>query len=346
MSTDDVLNDVIKNVPRTAEQKASRLRSLYGPLGPLSLTRDDMATKSTTSMRKLTELLDPKFMARLDALDVISRKILQGKLQGERRSKRRGQSVEFADHRPYVVGDDLRFVDWNVYGRLDQLFLKLFLEEQDLTVHILADASASMSVGDPSKDLFTKRLTAALGYIGLVNNNRVTISLFADGVRMQLANMRGRNYLPQMAELLLTTECDGFSDFEKACRDVAAGRIGSGITIVISDFLFKQGYEAALRRLLGARYDLYVIQVLSPAGDFTGAGRGPEAARHRGRRCGGDHRQLGADQVLQAESGGLLQGAARLLHASRGGVRAGELRRFRRGAGLELPAADSTAALM
>ncbi len=223
-----------------------------------------MAMKSTASVRKLSELLDPKFMARLDAIDMLSRKILLGKLQGERRSKRRGQSVEFADHRPYVVGDDLRFVDWNVYGRLNQLFLKLFLEEQDLTVHILADVSASMGVGEPSKDLFARRLTAALGYIGLVNNNRVTISLFADGVRMQLANMRGRNYLPQMAELILTTECDGFSDFEKACRDVAAGRIGSGITIVISDFLFKQGYEAGLRRLLGARYDLYVVQVMSP----------------------------------------------------------------------------------
>jgi uncharacterized protein (DUF58 family) len=215
-------------------------------------------------MRKLSELLDAKFVARLDALDMLSRKILLGKLQGERRSKRRGQSVEFADHRPYVAGDDLRFVDWNVYGRLNQLFLKLFLEEQDLTVHILADASASMGVGDPSKDLFARRLTAALGYIGLVNNNRVTISLFGDGVRMQLANMRGRNYLPEMTELLLTTECDGFSDFEKACRDVAAGRIGSGVMIVISDFLFKQGYEAALRRLLGGKYDLYVIQVLSP----------------------------------------------------------------------------------
>jgi uncharacterized protein (DUF58 family) len=219
-------------------------------------------TKPTT--RKLTELLDSKFMARLDSLDVLSRKIFQGKLQGERRSKRRGQSVEFADHRAYVVGDDLRFVDWNIYGRLDQLFLKLFLEEQDLTIHILADTSASMSVGEPSKDLFAKRLAAALGYISLVNNNRLTISLFGDGLRTQLANMRGRNYLPQMAELLLTTECDGFSDFEKTCRDVAAGRIGRGVTIVVSDFLFKQGYDNALRRLIGARYDLYVIQVLSP----------------------------------------------------------------------------------
>jgi uncharacterized protein (DUF58 family) len=221
-------------------------------------------TKSTTRTRKLTELLDPKFTARLDSLDVLSRKILQGKLQGERRSKRRGQSVEFADHRAYVVGDDLRFVDWHVYGRLEQLFLKLFLEEQDLTIHILVDASASMGVGEPAKDLFARRLTAALGYVGLVNNNRLTISLFGDGLRTQLAHMRGRNYLPQMAELLLTSECEGFSDFEKACRDVTATRIGSGITIVISDFLFKQGYDNALRRLIGAKYDLYVIQVLSP----------------------------------------------------------------------------------
>ena len=98
---------------------------------------------------RLTELLDPQFMARLDALDILSRKILQGKVHGERRSKRRGQSVEFADHRRYVVGDDLRFVDWNIYARLDQLFLKLFLAEEDLTVHVLLDATASMAGGEP-----------------------------------------------------------------------------------------------------------------------------------------------------------------------------------------------------
>ena len=214
--------------------------------------------------RKLTDLLDPVFMSRLDALDVLSRKILQGKLQGERRSKRRGQSVEFADHRPYVAGDDLRFVDWNVYGRLEQLFLKLFLEEQDLTVHIVADASASMSFGEPSKELFVKKLTAALGYVSLVNNNRVTISFIADGVTAQLANMRGRNYLDKMAECLLTTDCDGLSNFDNSCRQLAAGRIGSGVMIVLSDFLFKEGYDSGLRRLIGRQYDLYAIQVLCP----------------------------------------------------------------------------------
>jgi len=214
--------------------------------------------------KKLTDLLDPAFMSRLDTLDVLSRKILQGKLQGERRSKRRGQSVEFADHRPYVAGDDLRFVDWNVYGRLEQLFLKLFLEEQDLTVHIVADASASMSFGEPSKELFIKKLTAALGYVSLVNNNRVTISFIADGVTVQLANMRGRNYLDQMAECLLTTDCDGLSNFDDACRQLAAGRIGSGVMVVLSDFLFKEGYDSGLRRLIGRQYDLYAIQVLCP----------------------------------------------------------------------------------
>jgi uncharacterized protein (DUF58 family) len=230
-------------------------------------------SKAMTSRKRLTDLLDPEFMNRLDSLDVLSRKILQGKLQGERRSKRRGQSVEFADHRPYVAGDDLRFVDWNIYGRLEQLFLKLFIEEQDLTVHIVVDGSASMTVGEPSKELFIKKLAAALGYVSLVNNNRVSISVFADGVVGQLANMRGRNYLHQMADFLLTAQCDGVSQFETACRQIASGRIGCGVMVVLSDFLFKEGYDSGLRRLIGRQYDLYVIQVLSAqelSPDFAG----------------------------------------------------------------------------
>jgi len=222
------------------------------------------STGTTSSRRRLTELLDSNFMARLDAIDVFSRKMLQGKLHGERRSRRRGQSVEFADHRPYVVGDDLRFVDWNIYGRLNQLFLKLFLEEQDLTVHIVMDVSSSVSLGEPAKELFIRKLAAALGYVGLVNNNRVTISTFSDGLLGQLANMRGRNYLARMAEFLLSTDCDGPSRFDSACRQLVSGRIGSGIMIVLSDFLFKEGFDPGLRHLISRRYDLYVIQVLSP----------------------------------------------------------------------------------
>lgn len=239
-------------------------------------------------VRRITELLDPVFMTRLDALDVLSRKILQGKLQGQRRSKRRGQSVEFADHKPYALGDDLRFVDWNIYGRLDQLFLKLFMEEVDLSVHILADVSGS--IGLPAaeatplaapdvkaaegpaaaprvaqtKDMAIKKLAAALAYVALVNNNRVSLSIFADGIRDQIANMRGRNYLPQMADMLLSAEPAGPSNFDKVCRQFAATVHGAGILIIISDFLFKEGYAEALRRLIGRQFDIYAIQVLSP----------------------------------------------------------------------------------
>ena len=221
-------------------------------------------TRTKSSGRRLTELLNADFMARLDGLDVLSRKILQGKFQGERRSKQRGHSVEFADHRPYVAGDDLRFVDWNVYGRLEQLFLKLFLEEQDLTVYIVFDSSGSMNFGEPAKGLFIKKLAAALGYVSLVNNNRVSLSSFADGVSGKMSNMRGRNYLGQMAEFLLTREDKGPSFFEKSSQQIATERIGSGVMIVISDFLFKEGYQTGLRRLISDRFDLYVIQVLSP----------------------------------------------------------------------------------
>ena len=212
----------------------------------------------------ITDLLSSEFMARLDSLDIASKRILRGTLRGERRSKRRGHSVEFADHRPYVAGDDLRFIDWNIYGRLNQLFLKLFLEEQDLTVHIAVDVSASQTFGDPPKDMYTKKLAAALGYISMVSNNRVTISAFSDGIIGEIKGMRGRGYLRQMAEFLVNTPAEGVSDFDQSCKQLAAGRIGSGIVIVLSDFFFKEGFESGLKRLVNKNYDLYAMQVLSP----------------------------------------------------------------------------------
>src|SRR5688500_13662581 len=151
---------------------------------------------------KSTMLLDPQFMARLDQLDVMSRKLLAGKMKGERRSKRRGQSVEFADYRNYVIGDDLRFIDWNIYARLDRLFLKLFLEEEDLALYVLLDVTKSCDYGDPHKATYLKRVAAALGYIGLVNYNRVTICGIADGVVADTGGMRGRTKVSQMMEFV------------------------------------------------------------------------------------------------------------------------------------------------
>ena len=209
-------------------------------------------------------LLDPAFMARLDQLDLVSRKLLAGKLKGERRGKRRGHSVEFADYRNYVVGDDLRFIDWNVYARLERLFLKLFLEEEDLALYILVDVSKSCDYGTPNKAHYIKQVAAALGYIGLVNYNRVMLAAMSDRIVAQTGNLRGRQRVPQMIDFLTRLEPAGSSRFAESARRFALSHRSKGICVILSDFFDKEGYESGLRYLSGGNYDLFAIQVLSP----------------------------------------------------------------------------------
>lgn len=209
-------------------------------------------------------LIDPGFMARLDQLDILSRKILAGKLKGERRSKRRGQSVEFADYRNYVIGDDLRFIDWNIYARLDRLFLKLFLEEEDLALHVLIDTSESANYGTPNKSHYMKQVAAALGYIGLVNYNRVTINAICDGVASTTGALRGRSRVPQMLDFVGKLKASGPGNLAHACRHFALANRTRGVCVVLSDFFDKNGFDAGLRFVAGGRYDLFAIQVLCP----------------------------------------------------------------------------------
>jgi len=213
---------------------------------------------------RIDELIDGTLMSKLDQVDVMSRKIFAGKLQGERRSKKRGISVEFADYRHYVHGDDLRFVDWNIYARLDKLFLKLFLEEEDLSLVLVLDASASMNWGNPGKFMFVQQLAMALGYIGLTNQNRVTLYAFNDEGVSRLPSLRGRRRTREMGSWLLDLEPRGASDYPEAMRQIALGRQGKGVMVILSDFMFKEGYEKGLRYLAGGGYDTYCLQVLSP----------------------------------------------------------------------------------
>src|SRR5580658_306178 len=210
------------------------------------------------------KLLDSSFMARLDQLDIISRKMLAGKMKGERRSKRRGQSVEFADYRNYVVGDDLRFIDWNLYARLDRLFLKLFLEEEDLAFYVLIDTSASCDFGEPNKLMYLKRVAAALAYIGLVNYNRVHVAAIADGIVADSGPLRGRRRVAQMIDFIAGLAAGGQSQFAVGAKRFALAHRQKGVLIVLSDFFVKEGIENALRYLAGGRYDLFAVQVLSP----------------------------------------------------------------------------------
>ncbi len=217
-------------------------------------------------MSQATEqtLLDPQLMAKLEQLELLTRKIFRGSMKGERRSKRRGESVEFADFRNYVAGDDLRFLDWNAYARLDKLFLKLFLEEEDLHVSVLFDTSKSMDWGKPvTKGLHAKRLAAALAYIGLCNYDRVSLYAFSDFLQYEMKGMRGRRMAAQMLQFVQSIEFGGGSNLVNTCKHYAIRHPQRGVVIVLSDFLDKAGFETGLRYLLGRNLDLYVIQILS-----------------------------------------------------------------------------------
>lgn len=213
---------------------------------------------------RIDELIDGRLMAQLDRVDVMSRRIFAGKLHGERRSKKRGQSVEFADFRQYTHGDDLRFVDWNIYARLDKLFLKMFLEEEDLSLILAVDTSRSMDWGNPNKFVFCQKLAMALGYIGLVNHNRVSLYSYNGAGLTPLTNLRGRRRTQEMGRWLLDREPDGPSDFTDAMRTIALSRQGKGVMVILSDFMYKEGYADGLRYIAGRGYDTFCLQTLSP----------------------------------------------------------------------------------
>ncbi|REK17525.1 MAG: DUF58 domain-containing protein [Planctomycetota bacterium] len=208
-------------------------------------------------------LLSGELMAQLERLELVSRKIFRGRLKGERRSTRKGQSVEFADFRSYVPGDDLRFIDWNTYARLDRLFLKMFFEEEDLHFYALIDASPSMDFGEPTKLRYAKQLAAALGFIGLVRADRVRIETLGQQASRAAPVFRGRASMWRMLSYLESIEANQTASLAEGVKNFCVRNSGKGIVVLISDLMDKQGYEAALRYLLSRQMDVYVMQVLS-----------------------------------------------------------------------------------
>jgi uncharacterized protein (DUF58 family) len=197
-------------------------------------------------------------------MELVSRKVFRGRMKGERRSPRKGQSVEFADFRNYVPGDDLRFVDWNTYARLEKLFLKMFLEEEDLHFYALIDASSSMDFGTPTKLNFAVQLAAALGFIGLVRGDRVKIETIGQSARESAPAFRGRRSLWRMLESLEKVEPHPTVSLAEGVKSFCLRNSGKGIVVLISDLMDKAGYESALRYLASRQMDVYVIHVLSP----------------------------------------------------------------------------------
>jgi uncharacterized protein (DUF58 family) len=209
-------------------------------------------------------VFDEAFLRQLERLLLLMRAPVRGGLKGGRRSVKRGQSVEFADYRDYALGDDLRQLDWNVLARLEKLFVKLFIEEEDVTITILLDGSQSMATGHPDKLQFAKRAAAALGYIGLASEDKVAVSVLGGRAARRRTQLRGSGRVFRLlAELSAIRPVDGPTDLVAAARHAAAQLTGRGVVILISDLL-DPAADRVIRELASTRSELIVLHVLSP----------------------------------------------------------------------------------
>lgn len=220
-------------------------------------------------MPTANSILSPEILRRLEQFQLLAARRAKSSARGERRSRARGQSVEFADHRNYVAGDDFRYLDWNLYGRLEKLFLKLYEEERELPVTIFLDASESMNFGAPRKFDFARQIAAAIGYVALCGFDRVSVVAFpgseSDAAhRGALRLVRGRKSAITFFQNLAHLAAAGGAEVNVALRRGALEARQAGVAIVLSDFLDPSGYEAGLSALVGRGFQISAVQILSP----------------------------------------------------------------------------------
>jgi hypothetical protein len=214
-------------------------------------------------------LLTPDLLRRLEQFQLLAARRAKSSAKGERRSRARGQSVEFADYRNYVAGDDLRYLDWNLFGRLEKLFLKLYEEERELPVRIFLDCSESMNFGEPRKFDFARQVAAAIGYVALCGFDRVTIVPFPNAgenvtTTGALRAVRGRKSSLQFFQNINKLQCGGEANLNEALRRGALEARQAGVAIVLSDFLDPAGYDKGLTALVGRGFQVNAVQILAP----------------------------------------------------------------------------------
>ncbi len=210
------------------------------------------------------DLFDEEFQRRLDVLAIVARRIFAGRTRAERRSKKTGSGIEFADHRQYTPGDDFRYLDWNVYQRHGKLLLRLFEEEEDLSVYILVDTSRSMGFGAPRKLDYAKKMAAALAYVSLANLDRVSVLTFSDAMEERLAPTRGKNRIFKVFEFLRPLAAEGRTGLGDAMRTFVAQHKRKGPVILISDLYDPAGFEQGINQLRYGKFEPHVIQLFDP----------------------------------------------------------------------------------
>src|SRR5256714_9426528 len=213
-------------------------------------------------------LFSSEFLAQLERLALLSRRVFRGRVRGERRSPRRGHSVEFANSGADGPGDALRSVAWTIEGRLDRLHVKLFVDEEDLCLHLLVDGSASMDFGTPRKLEYAVRVAGALGFVGLVSHERVGVGILRERAVEGWPPARGRNQVGALLDFLSDVDAGGPTRLNEALGEYAMRAREPGLAVVVSDLLDPQGFETGVRTLLERRFDVHVIHVLDP-GELT-----------------------------------------------------------------------------
>jgi uncharacterized protein (DUF58 family) len=231
-------------------------------VGLLDLFRRDAAPRAS---RREQQLFDDEFQRKLEMLALVSRRVFAGRLRAERRSKKKGSGLEFADHRDYVPGDDFRSVDWNVYQRFGKLLVRLYEEEEDLSIYLIVDCSTSMGFGNKRKFDQARRLCAALAYVGLANLDRVTIVGVNDAVISRMPTTRGKGRIFKVFEFLSQLEPRGVTDLGSALRTFVAQHKRRGLAVLFSDLYDPAGFEAGINMLRFNKFEPYVVELVDPA---------------------------------------------------------------------------------
>jgi uncharacterized protein (DUF58 family) len=212
--------------------------------------------------RVSTDLFGKEFLGRLDTLSLMSRRAKGGVRRGERRSKKRGSGVEFADHRAYVPGDDIRFLDVGVYQRFGKLLLRLFEEEEDLSLYLLIDTSASMAMDESKKLNQAARVAAALAYVGLSGLDRVSVIALGDEIKSRLPPTRGKQRVFRVLRFLSELQASGSTDLHQALTSFVGQNKRRGLAILLTDLFDPRGFEAGLNVLRFNQFDVVVLQLV------------------------------------------------------------------------------------
>ena len=222
--------------------------------------RSSTATKAASD----DDLFDDEFQRKLDYLALVSRRAFAGRMRAERRTKKSGSGVEFADHRDYQPGDDFRYLDWNVYQRFDRLLLRLYEEEEDLAIYFIVDASGSMAFGDGKKLRYAKRICAALAYVGLANLDRVSIVSTSDKVMERMPSTRGKARIFKVFRFLKELDTAGATNLGDAMKAFVAQNKRRGLAVLISDLYDPAGFEKGINVLRYNKFDPFVVHVTDP----------------------------------------------------------------------------------